>query len=84
MKVIEILAAHIKAGGFDGLVQADTECGCLLDELAPCCGDFSACEPGYRGVSVDPEYSFKDWAIYRTKQAALDSVAAARDVGNAP
>jgi hypothetical protein len=84
MKVIEILAAHIKAGGFDGLVQTDAACGCLIDELVPCCGDFSACEPGYRGVSVDQAYSPDDWAMYRTKQAALDSLAAPRNVEGAP
>lgn len=82
MKVIEILAVHIKAGGFDGLVQSDATCGCLLDELAPCCSDFSACEPGYRGMNISDRYSSEDWAIYRTKQAALDSVAAAHSIGN--
>ena len=69
--VIEIVKAHLVVNGFDGLVQTDAECGCLLDDLQPCGGDFAACEPGYRGVGrEDPEC----WAIYRTKAAALKSV----------
>jgi len=75
MKVIEIVAAHLAAQGFDGLVQTDAECGCLADDLVPCCGDFSACEPGYRGAHADDP---GEWAIYRTQEAARESVKAAR------
>lgn len=75
-KVIEIVRAHLESNGFDGLVQSDAECGCLCDDLAPCNGDFSACEPGYRGADLNGDPG--DWFIYRTKAAALESVAAAR------
>ena len=72
MRVIEIVKAHLVANGFDGLVQTDAECGCLCEDLAPCAGDFGACEPGYRGA--DEEGNADDWAIYRTKERALESV----------
>jgi len=75
--VIEIVKAHLIANGFDGLVQPDAECGCLCDDLAPCCDNISSCKPGYRGAdkSDDPE----DWAIYTTKERALESIDAARN-----
>jgi hypothetical protein len=69
-RVIEILKAHLAAGGFDGLVQTDAECGCGLDDFQPCGGDFSTCEPAYLGACKD---SPGDWAMYRTKEAAEDS-----------
>jgi len=73
--VIQIVKAHLIEHGFDGLVHPDAECGCLIDDLQPCSEDFSRCEPGYRGVHEDdPNY----WAIYRTKEFALESVARAR------
>lgn len=70
--VIEIVKAHLVANGFDGLVQTDAECGCLCDELAPCGGDFSSCEPAYRGADENGELD--DWAMYRTKERARESV----------
>lgn len=74
-RVIEILRAHLEDGGFDGLVADDAGCGCLCDDLAPCSSDFSQCEPGYRGMHEDEP---GEWAIYRTKTGALESVAKAR------
>jgi hypothetical protein len=72
MKVIEIVKAHLEANGFDGLVHTDAGCGCLCDDLAPCCQDISQCEPGYRGADESED---SDWAIYRTKERARESVA---------
>lgn len=58
--VIEIVREHLVAGGFDGLVRPDVECGCLLADLAPCCDDISACRPGYRVKDT----TFSDgWAL---------------------
>lgn len=44
--VIEIMAAHIEANGFDGLF-APGECACRKDDLAPCGDIHSDCIPGY-------------------------------------
>jgi hypothetical protein len=77
-RVIEIVKAHLVAGGFDGLVQTDAECGCELSDLVPCCGDFGACEPAYRGVQPADSLLDGDWAMYRTKEAAEASIATAQ------
>ncbi len=74
--VIAILKAHLEARGFDGLVAVDAECGCLCDDLVPCSGDFGQCEPGYRGAHAEEP---GEWAIYRTKEGALDSLAEAEN-----
>lgn len=70
MKVIEIVREHLRAGGFDGLVQVDAECGCELDDLQPCGECFASCEPGFRGANTDQQFSPNEWAMYRTKEAA--------------
>lgn len=75
MKVIEIVRDHLKQGGFDGLVQTDAECGCLLGDLAPCGDDFSKCEPGYRGAYTAGHIG--EWSIFTTKEAAIESIAQA-------
>lgn len=72
--VIEIVAEHLRSIGADGLVQTDAECGCEAANLAPCQGDFSACQPGWRGI--DPDSTSGDWAMYRTKEAAQRSIKA--------
>ena len=77
--VIEIVRAHLVSGGFDGLVQTDAQCGCLCDDLAPCCGEISSCEPAYRGADETGEPG--DWAMYRTKERALESVATVKARG---
>lgn len=68
--LIQILAA----AGYDGLVDPHSECGCLLSDMAPCLGSPAECAPGYRGACKDdPE----EWAIYRSKEAAEESLRAA-------
>lgn len=71
-RVIEIVKAHLETGGFDGLVAVDAECGCLCDDLAPCSSDFGQCEPAYRGADENGDPG--DWAMYRTKERARESV----------
>ena len=66
-RVIEIVRAHLVAGGFDGLLQADAECGCELDDLQPCGGDFASCEPAFKGPGPSGQ---GDWLMFRTKEAA--------------
>ncbi len=45
--VREMVRAYLDGMGFDGLYSADAECGCKLDDLAPC-GEMSPeCAAGY-------------------------------------
>ena len=74
MKVIEIVRAHLVAGGHDGLVCGDSDCGCLLADLQPCGESMSHCEPAYRGADRD---SPGEWAMYASKEAADASKEAA-------
>jgi len=78
-RVIEIVKAHLVANGFDGLVHVDAECGCLLEDLQPCGEDCGGCEPAYRGAHEEGD--FGDWAMYRTKARALESVETVRARG---
>ena len=70
MRVIEIVREHLTANGFDGLVQADSECGCELDDLQPCGECFANCKPAFRGASTDQSYGDDAWGMYTTKEAA--------------
>lgn len=45
--VHKIVVDYLKANGYDGLYCYDAECGCVLDDLAPCCDYICACEPAY-------------------------------------
>ena len=76
MKIIEIVRAHLVAGGYDGLV-CDGTCSCELADLQPCGESMSECEPAYRGRNIDDWCSPEDWAMYASKEAAQKSLAAA-------
>jgi len=59
MNARDILADWLKSHGYDGLWHdSDCDCGCVLDDLMPCCSDPSLCEPGYRlpGDEDSPYY----------------------------
>lgn len=43
--VKEILTEYLKANGFDGLYIDD--CGCTVDDIAPCGHIDNNCTPGY-------------------------------------
>ena len=66
MNVREIIKAYLKEHGFDGLVDDDGECGCLVDNLMPCDAPCETCRPGFRGP--DPEGE-SEWLIYPTLEA---------------
>lgn len=61
MRVIEIVAEHLRSRGFDGLFNGDAECGCEIGDLEPCMGGMSGCEPGYK--RQDPSGEPGDWII---------------------
>jgi len=49
MNIKEIVIEHIKDNKFDGLVNTECECGCLLDDLMPCDDCWvGECEPAYK------------------------------------
>jgi len=51
MTVVEIVKKHLTDNGYDGLYT--DECGCLIDDLMPCCSECAFdCEPGYK-MSID-------------------------------
>lgn len=48
MTALELLREALMAHGYTGLVKLSQECGCSLDDLAPCEGGPADCVPGYR------------------------------------
>ena len=57
MIVKEMVVEWLKAHGYDGLWH-DQGCGCVIEDLMPCCSDTSMCEAGYRlpGDDDSPYY----------------------------
>lgn len=75
MEVIKIVELHLKAHGFDGLYS--DECGCFIDDLAPCCEIQGSCRAGYKHTSsvsgqsvISCNKTMSDEAI----QAVLDAI----------
>lgn len=64
--VIDLVKQSLIDGGYDGLYNEYGECGCDIDDLRPCDGDFAGCKPGYKGASTD-EF---DFTIYGSKDDA--------------
>ena len=60
MTVIEIIKKHLIDNEFDGLVTDDYECGCGVDDLRPCDGDFAKCSPAYKDPVTGRFVSSKD------------------------
>jgi len=61
LTVREILTDWLKEHGYDGLYC--DECGCEIDDLAPCDESCVACRPGYKwpctcGKPREHEYDF--------------------------
>ena len=46
MTAKEIVKKYLEEYGYDGLYG--DECGCLKDDLSPCCEFMEDCKPGYR------------------------------------
>lgn len=67
--VQEILEQWLKEHGYDGLVNPDETCGCVLDDLCPCgTPSLSECVAGYKITRDDPEWeeygnNFSEWVM---------------------
>lgn len=47
----DLLRAQLRRLRRDGLASPDAECGCGIDDLVPCGGDPSGCEPARSRVT---------------------------------
>lgn len=80
--VREIVESALKAGGFDGLFNDDSECACQSGELFPCARYFGDCKPGYLAPCPD-ECRQHDYHIV-PERPARPSGEAANGEGAAP
>lgn len=55
----EIIAEHLKQGGYDGLMNRDEFCACKVDDLLPCEWSPAGCVPGHT-VPCDGECEYGD------------------------
>ena len=54
MTIKQIIRKYLDENGYDGLCLPDLECGCGLDDFAPCPdGINEECEPAYRIKNED-------------------------------
>lgn len=62
--VQKIIEDYLKENGFDGLYY-ESECGCSVNDLAPCDGNPLNCTPGYRIETPrnHDQYGETDWII---------------------
>jgi len=66
MIVQDIIESWLKENGYDGLYD-DRECGCLLEDLIPCGGDWAfECQPGYKNVCGCPDHN--SWRVSSNKK----------------
>jgi hypothetical protein len=77
MTIKEIIEKHLRDNGFDGLFNADGECGCELDDLVPCGGECGLleCEPGYKRKPAGGEDPDREFFIGPDKPGAEPSAA---------
>lgn len=75
LPVAEILAAWLRAHGYTGLYAYGHECGCTVEDLAPCDSNCLGCMPGSKGVPPAGEEAVygESW-IYATKREASASM----------
>ena len=48
LTVLQMVRERLIADGYDGLVEGNRECACLIDDLASCSGIGEGCTAGYR------------------------------------
>ena len=67
MKVNDIVKQWLKKSGYDGLCCVG--CGCGLDDLMPCCGDYSGgdysdCVPAKKKIATKEDIDeFSEFAV---------------------
>lgn len=64
---LTILDEALVLKGYDGLVRLDGECGCTVDDLAPCGQDFASCRPAYKHTDPRPGRQ-KIWLMCVSKE----------------
>lgn len=76
MEVADLVLNYLKKNNFDGLVNPDDECGCGIDNLAPCDSNCMGCEPA---IEVEPPskdydryFATKDWV--QTKRINIKNI----------
>lgn len=52
MLVKTILVKFLTDNGYDGLCNPDAECGCGIDDLAPCGSSFLGCKAAYKSKNI--------------------------------
>lgn len=57
----QILAEALRNRDYDGLFNPDAECGCVLDDLAPCDENPWECVPGYLDEEAAREHDCEIW-----------------------
>jgi len=67
MELKKIVKQWLSKNGYDGLVSADLECGCEIDDLMPCDTPLVDCEAGYKRKGAHPDYPESDWVISTEK-----------------
>lgn len=76
MEVVDLVLSHLTKNDFDGLVNIDNECGCGIDDLAPCDSNCMNCKPA---IEVEPPsedydryFATKDWT--QTKRINVKNI----------
>jgi hypothetical protein len=64
MTVIQIVKKYLEENGYDGLCCGAGECGCDLNDLAPCAQMGEDCEPAYRITKDQMTEDEKEFAEY--------------------
>lgn len=76
MEIVDIVSQHLKGNDFDGLVNTDNECGCGIDDLAPCNSNCMGCQSA---IEVEPPsedyeryFALKGWT--ETKRINIKNI----------
>jgi len=64
--VLEIIKSWLREHGYDGLASTDEECGCGLDDFAPCTGPLWEMPPR----SCQAAYRHADGTYYLEREAS--------------